>query len=73
LRALVDHAVHLHRDPGFTAFKVKCTGTSPVWDVAVLHALRAALGDDVKLRWGGTRMRRIHQRRRRCCVSSSRN
>jgi glucarate dehydratase len=51
LRAVVDHAVHLHRDPGFTAFKVKCTGTSPVWDVAVLHALRAALGDDVKLRW----------------------
>jgi glucarate dehydratase len=51
LRAIVDHAVHLRRDPGFTAFKVKCTGTSPVWDVAVLRALRAALGDDVKLRW----------------------
>ena len=51
LRAIVDHAVHLHRDPGFTAFKMKCTGTSPVWDVAVLRALRAALGDDVKLRW----------------------
>ena len=43
--------MHLHRDPGFTAFKMKCTGTSPVWDVAVLRALRAALGDDVKLRW----------------------
>jgi glucarate dehydratase len=51
LRAIVDHAVHLHRDPGFTAFKVKCTGTSPTWDVAVLHALRQALGPDVKLRW----------------------
>ena len=51
LRDIVDHAVHLHHDPGFTAFKMKCTGTSPVWDVAVLRALRAALGDDVKLRW----------------------
>jgi glucarate dehydratase len=37
--------------PGFTAFKVKCTGTSPAWDVAVLRALRSALGDAVKLRW----------------------
>jgi glucarate dehydratase len=51
LRAIVDHAVHLHHDPGFTAYKVKCTGTSPTWDVAVLHALRQALGPDVKLRW----------------------
>jgi glucarate dehydratase len=51
LRDIVDHAVHLHHDAGFTAFKMKCTGTSPVWDVAVLRALRAALGDDVKLRW----------------------
>jgi glucarate dehydratase len=51
LREVVDHAVHLHHDPGFTAFKMKCTGTSPVWDVAVLHALRQALGPDVKLRW----------------------
>jgi glucarate dehydratase len=51
LRDIVDHAVHLHHDPGFTAFKMKCTGTSPVWDIAVLRALRAALGDDVKLRW----------------------
>jgi glucarate dehydratase len=51
LRAIVDHALHLHRDPGFTAFKMKCTGTSPVWDVAVLRALRQALGPDVKLRW----------------------
>ncbi len=51
IRELVDHALHLHRDPGFTAFKVKCTGTSPAWDVAILRALRAALGDDVKLRW----------------------
>jgi glucarate dehydratase len=51
LRDIVDYAVHLHHDPGFTAFKMKCTGTSPDWDVAVLHALRAALGDDVKLRW----------------------
>jgi glucarate dehydratase len=51
IKELVDHALHLHRDPGFTAFKVKCTGTSPAWDVAVLRALRAALGKDVKLRW----------------------
>jgi glucarate dehydratase len=51
LHELVEHAVHLHRDPGFTAFKLKCTGTSPAWDVAVLRALRVALGDDVKLRW----------------------
>jgi glucarate dehydratase len=51
IRELVDHALHLHRDAGFTAFKVKCTGTSPAWDVAVLRALRAALGDEVKLRW----------------------
>ena len=51
IRELVDHALHLHRDAGFTAFKVKCTGTSPAWDVAILRALRAALGDGVKLRW----------------------
>ena len=51
IHALVDHALHLHRDVGFTAFKVKCTGTSPAWDVAVLRALRNALGDGVKLRW----------------------
>jgi glucarate dehydratase len=51
IRELVDHGLHLHRDAGFTAFKVKCTGTSPAWDVAILRALRAALGDGVKLRW----------------------
>jgi glucarate dehydratase len=51
IRELVDHALHLHRDAGFTAFKVKCTGTSPAWDIAVLRTLRAALGDGVKLRW----------------------
>jgi glucarate dehydratase len=51
IRELVDHALHLHRDVGFTAFKVKCTGTSPAWDVAILRALRSALGDAVKLRW----------------------
>ena len=51
IRKIVDHALHLRQDPGFTAFKVKCTGTSPAWDVAILRALRAALGDDVKLRW----------------------
>jgi glucarate dehydratase len=51
IRELVDHALHLHRDAGFTAFKVKCTGTSPAWDVAILRALRSALGDAVKLRW----------------------
>jgi glucarate dehydratase len=51
LRELVDHALHLHRHDGFTAFKVKCTGTSPAWDVAILTALRTALGDAVKLRW----------------------
>jgi glucarate dehydratase len=51
IRELVDHALHLHRDAGFTAFKVKCTGTSPAWDVTILRALRAALGHGVKLRW----------------------
>jgi glucarate dehydratase len=51
IQELVDHALHLHRNDGFTAFKVKCTGTSPAWDVAILTALRAALGDSVKLRW----------------------
>jgi glucarate dehydratase len=51
LRELVDHALHLHRDVGFTAFKMKCTGTSPAWDVAILRALRGALGDSIKLRW----------------------
>ncbi len=51
VRKIVDHALHLHRDPGFTAFKMKCTGTSPVWDVRILTALREALGPDVKLRW----------------------
>jgi len=39
VRRLVDHAVHLHRRSGFTAFKVKCTGTRPVWDVAVLQCI----------------------------------
>jgi glucarate dehydratase len=48
---IVEHALHLHRDPGFTAFKMKCTGTSPDWDVRILTALREALGPDVKLRW----------------------
>ena len=48
---IVDHALHLHRDAGFTAFKMKCTGTSPDWDVRILTALREALGPDVKLRW----------------------
>jgi glucarate dehydratase len=48
---IVEHALHLHRDPGFTAFKMKCTGTSPEWDVRILTALREALGPDVKLRW----------------------
>ena len=53
-RKIVDHALHLHRDPGFTAFKMKCTGTSPIWDVTILRALREALGPDVKLRWDPT-------------------
>ena len=48
---IVEHALHLHRDPGFTAFKMKCTGTSPEWDVRILTALHEALGPDVKLRW----------------------
>ena len=51
VRQIVEHALHLHRDPGFTAFKMKCTGTSPEWDVRILTALREALGPDVKLRW----------------------
>ena len=51
VQKIVDHALHLHRDPGFTAFKMKCTGTSPEWDVRILTALREALGPDVKLRW----------------------
>ena len=48
---IVEHALDLHRDPGFTAFKMKCTGTSADWDVRILTALREALGPDVKLRW----------------------
>jgi glucarate dehydratase len=51
MHQIVEHALHLHRDPGFTAFKMKCTGTSPEWDVRILTALREALGSDVKLRW----------------------
>jgi glucarate dehydratase len=51
VQQIVEHALHLHRDPGFTAFKMKCTGTSPEWDVRILTALRKALGPDVKLRW----------------------
>ena len=51
VQQIVEHALHLRHDPGFTAFKVKCTGTSPTWDITILRALRAALGDDVKLRW----------------------
>jgi glucarate dehydratase len=51
IHVLVSHALHLHHDAGFTAFKVKCTGTSPAWDVAILRALRSALGDAVQLRW----------------------
>jgi glucarate dehydratase len=48
---IVEHALDLHRDTGFTAFKMKCTGTSPDWDVRILTALREALGPEVKLRW----------------------
>jgi glucarate dehydratase len=51
VQQIVEHALHLRRDPGFTAFKMKCTGTSPEWDVRILTALREALGPDVKLRW----------------------
>ncbi len=51
LDALVEHALHLRHDPGFTAFKVKCTGSSPAWDVRILTVLRRALGNEVKLRW----------------------
>jgi glucarate dehydratase len=51
VQKIVDHALHLRRDPGFAAFKMKCTGTSPDWDVRILTALREALGPDVKLRW----------------------
>ena len=69
-RRLVDHALHLHRDPGFTAFKMKCTGTSPAWDVAVLTALRdgararceAALGSECVVSAGAGR---------RFCANSS--
>ncbi|MGH7155066.1 MAG: mandelate racemase/muconate lactonizing enzyme family protein, partial [Acetobacteraceae bacterium] len=50
-RQVVEHALHQHHEGGFTAFKIKSTGTSPDWDTALLHDLRAALGPHVKLRW----------------------
>ncbi len=48
---VVEHTLHQQHRAGFTAFKIKSTGTSPDWDVALLRDLRAALGDGVKLRW----------------------
>ena len=50
-RQVVEHTLHQRQQCGFTAFKIKSTGTDPDWDVAVLRDLRAALGPDVKLRW----------------------
>jgi glucarate dehydratase len=48
---VVQHTLHQKRHAGFTAFKIKSTGTDPDWDVALLRDLRATLGRDVKLRW----------------------
>ena len=50
-RQVVEHTLHQQRLAGFTAFKIKSTGTCPDWDVALLRDLRAALGEAVKLRW----------------------
>jgi glucarate dehydratase len=50
-RQVVEHTLHQHREAGFTAFKIKSTGTSPEWDLALLRDLRTALGPDVRLRW----------------------
>ena len=40
---------------GFTTFKIKSTGLSSRWDLALMKHLRTALGDDVQLRldWNG--------------------
>ncbi len=48
---VVEHTLHQQHHAGFTAFKIKSTGTCPDWDVALLRDLRAALGDGVKLQW----------------------
>jgi glucarate dehydratase len=50
-RQVVEHTLHQQRHAGFTAFKIKSTGTCPDWDTALLRDLRAALGDRAKLRW----------------------
>jgi len=50
-RQVVEHTLHQQHHAGFTAFKIKSTGTCPDWDVALLRDLRTALGDKVKLRW----------------------
>lgn len=50
-RQVVEHTLHQQRLAGFTAFKIKSTGTCSDWDVALLRDLRAALCDGVKLRW----------------------
>ena len=50
-RAVVEHTLHQRQLHGFTAFKIKSTGTDPDWDVALLRDLRAALGPAVSLRW----------------------
>jgi len=50
-REVVEHTLHQQRHGGFTAFKIKSTGTCPEWDVELLRDLRAVLGHGVKLRW----------------------
>lgn len=51
----VAHVKDLVARHGFGTFKIKSTGLRPDWDLALMQALRAELGADVKLRldWNG--------------------
>jgi glucarate dehydratase len=51
VRAVVEYAVDRRRSLGFGTFKYKSAGASAAWDVAVMHALRDALGLDACLRF----------------------
>ncbi len=49
--AVVDYCRTQRAEYGFRCFKYKSAGVSAAWDVAVLRALREALGPDIALRW----------------------
>jgi len=47
---VADYAVAARERHGFACFKYKSAGVGPAWDLAVMKALRAALGPEAELR-----------------------